>query len=58
MKFNPYTQRLFANNGQLLKQLHCPLQKEWHAMGTGEEKGARTMKLIDGIGLASMYQDK
>lgn len=41
MKFNPYTQRLFASNGQLLKQLHCSLQKEWQALGAGGEKGAR-----------------
>jgi hypothetical protein len=47
MKFNPYTQRLFVSNGQLLKQLHCPLNKEWQVLGKGSETGARYCENCD-----------
>ena len=29
MKFNPITNRLYSNDGNLLKELHCPLNKQW-----------------------------
>ena len=29
MKFNPHTNRLFADNGILIKNLHCPFRQNW-----------------------------
>ena len=29
MVFNPITQQLFTNKGQLIKHLHCPLNMQW-----------------------------
>lgn len=32
MKFNPNTSELFTDSGDLIKDLHCPLQKQWAQM--------------------------
>jgi len=29
MKFNPTTKRLYTDGGLLLKELYCPLNKQW-----------------------------
>jgi len=32
MQFNPKTQALFTDSGELIKVLHCPLRKQWDQM--------------------------
>jgi hypothetical protein len=32
MMYNPITQALYANTGDLLEQLHCPLAKRWEQL--------------------------
>lgn len=29
MQFNPKTQALYTDSGELIKVLHCPLRKQW-----------------------------
>jgi hypothetical protein len=32
MKYNPITQQLYTDSGTFLKQLHCPLAKQWEQL--------------------------
>ena len=32
MKINPKTKQLFTDTGELIKVLHCPLQKKWEQL--------------------------
>ena len=32
MKYNPLTNELLADNGILLKKLHCPIAQQWDAL--------------------------
>ena len=35
MKFNPNTGKLFTDQGELIKKLHCPLQKTFDELKNG-----------------------
>lgn len=35
MKYNPYTQKLFSDQGEFIKQMHCPLKKQWKDLRKG-----------------------
>ena len=41
MKFNPHTQRLFTDDGRLIKQLHCPFHLDWSKLGPTDDPAAR-----------------
>lgn len=32
MQFNPQTQTLFTDQGEVIKRLHCPYRKRWHQL--------------------------
>lgn len=36
MIYNPLTKQLFTNNNEFLKQLHCPLQMQWHNLALAD----------------------
>ena len=42
MKFNPHTNRLFTDDGRLLKRLHCPFRLDWNKLGPTDDPGARS----------------
>jgi hypothetical protein len=35
MKYNPITTQLFTDEGELIKELYCPLSKEWNKLNNG-----------------------
>lgn len=35
MKFNPNTGKLFTDQGDFIKKLHCPLKKTWDELQNG-----------------------
>ena len=35
MKYNPITTQLFTEKGELIKELYCPLSKEWNKLNNG-----------------------
>lgn len=37
MKFNPITKDVFSNSGQFIKQLNCPLKKNWDSLLNSKE---------------------
>lgn len=41
MKFNPNTQRLFTDDGRLIKRLHCPFRLEWRKLKSSPDPSAR-----------------
>ena len=41
MKLNPITQRLYTDEGELIKQLHCPYRMAWGDLDTTEERAVR-----------------
>lgn len=41
MKFNPHTNRLFTDNGCLIKRLHCPFRLDWSKLGPTDDPNAR-----------------
>jgi len=49
MQYNPLTQNLFANDGTLLKKLHCSFSQQWEAMlttGQADKKCNRCSKVV------------
>ena len=41
MKFNPHTNRLFTDDGRLIKRLHCPFRLDWSKLGPTDDPTAR-----------------
>jgi hypothetical protein len=41
MKFNPRTQRLFTNEGRLIKRMHCPLRIDWAKLEMTSDPASR-----------------
>jgi len=41
MKFNPHTNRLFTDDGRLIKRLHCPFRLDWSKLGPTDDPAAR-----------------
>jgi hypothetical protein len=37
MRFNPITKEIFSDSGQFIKQLNCPLKKNWNSLLTSNE---------------------
>lgn len=35
MKYNPITKKLYTDKGELIKELYCPLSKEWSNLKKG-----------------------
>lgn len=44
MLYNPISKQLFSNSGTFIKQLHCPLQKRWEELETGQNFQPITLK--------------
>lgn len=42
MKFDPATQRLFTDAGELIKVLHCPLRMRWEQLAARDGSPHRT----------------
>ncbi|MEO8086337.1 MAG: hypothetical protein ABI763_05935 [Bacteroidota bacterium] len=41
MILNKNTRELFTDNGDLIKKLHCPFQKEWAELGKTQSSSTR-----------------
>lgn len=41
MKFNPHTNKLFTDDGRLIKKLHCPFRLDWNKLGPSDDPAAR-----------------
>ena len=41
MKFNPHTNRLFTDDGLLIKRLHCPFRLDWRKLEPTDDPAAR-----------------
>ena len=35
MKYNPINKQLFTDKGELIKEMNCPLSKEWNKLDNG-----------------------
>ncbi len=44
MLYNPISKQLFSTDGSFIKQLHCPFQKQWEELETGENLQTITLK--------------
>jgi hypothetical protein len=44
MLYNPVSKQLFSDAGTFLKQLHCPLQKQWDELSLIENLHHVTLK--------------
>lgn len=42
MQFNPRTQALYTDAGELIKVLHCPLRKQWNQLAPQAANTHRT----------------
>ncbi len=45
MKFNPHTQRLFTDDGRLIKRLHCPFRLDWRKLGPADDPAERRCEI-------------
>lgn len=41
MRFNPHTNRLFTDDGRLIKRLHCPFRLDWSKLGPTDDPASR-----------------
>ena len=41
MKFNPHTNKLFTDEGRLIKRLHCPFRLDWNKLGPMDDPNSR-----------------
>lgn len=41
MKFNPLSNRLFTDDGRLIKRLHCPVRVDWSGLRPGSDHSSR-----------------
>lgn len=46
--FNPLTKELFTDDGTYIKQLFCPLRKQWNDLETKGYEGSDTAILLKG----------
>jgi len=47
MKFNPITNELFSNEGNFIKQLHCPFKVEWDTLKVNSDNRNRSCSICD-----------
>jgi hypothetical protein len=45
MKFNPHTNRLFTDNGTLIKLLHCPFRQNWTNLNQTNDPASRQCQI-------------
>lgn len=47
MKFNPITNKLFSDDGDFIKHLHCPYKVEWDTLEGNSENGNRSCAICE-----------
>ncbi len=47
MKFNPITNKLFSDDGNFIKQLHCPYKVEWDTLEVNSYNGNRSCVICE-----------
>lgn len=49
MKFNPLTGRLYTDDMQLLKRLHCPFGQSWNQLSATDDHAVRRCEICEHI---------
>ena len=47
MKFNPITRRLFSDDGELIKRLHCPYGMGWAGLESTADPSVSTCAICE-----------
>lgn len=57
MIYNPHTQELFANNGTLIKQVYCPLKRQWADLARTDHLNGRLCETCTNVVLDTALFD-